>query len=148
MARPEILDGAAVQVLLDDGGTDVRGTRYRRRVPQPLGDAAHHARERPLLRRRAVRRLRKLCERDGGLERPSPRPEILRREFLAHVALDVLVELPSGEVPKLAVELVAEELPPARNPEQILHGAGDLGVHDRGPDLDPVLRAEAKDDRL
>src|SRR5207237_10166424 len=127
MARPEILDRTSVEVLLDDSRADVRGARDRGRVAEPLGHPSHAARHRLLLRRHAVRRPAELRERDRRLERPAPGPEILRREFLAHLALDVLVELPARQVAKLAVELVAKELPPAGNTEQLRDPGGDPG---------------------
>src|SRR5438105_6691944 len=148
MARPEILDRTSVEVLLDDSRADVRGARDRGRVSEPLGHPSHDARHRLLLRRHAVRRPAELRERDRRLERPAPGPEILRREFLAHVTLDVLVELPARQVAKLAVELVAKELPPAGNTEQLRDPGGDLGVDDRGSHVRPVLRTKAKGNSL
>src|SRR5437763_11180896 len=113
MARPEIVDRAAVEVLLPDGRAHVRGAGDRGRVSEPLGDAAHDRRHGAFLARRGVGRVAELGECDRRLERAAPRPEILRGEFLAHAALDVVVELAAGEVVELALALVPEELPAA-----------------------------------
>ena len=49
-------------------------------------------------------------EGDGGDQRAAPGAKVLRRELLAHVFADVLVQLAVAEVDESAVlELVAEE---------------------------------------
>src|SRR5436305_2438768 len=110
MAWPKIVDRSAVQILFDDRGADVRGAGNGRCIPQALAHAAHDCGHDTLL----------LCHRlddaalgkgDRGFERAAPGAEILRGEFVAHVSLDVLVELPAGQVADSALALVAEEAP-------------------------------------
>src|SRR3712207_3432731 len=97
MTRPEIRDRASVQVLLHDGRTDVRRSCYGSGIPEPIADETHHGRDATL---RLGRRLGRpaLCECDRGKQRSAPCTEILRSEFLTHLALDVVVERARGQV--------------------------------------------------
>src|SRR5215207_6686359 len=91
MPGSKIVDRPPVEVLLDDGGADIGGTRDGRRVPKPFGDAPHDGYHRALLFGLAVD---EATVRKGqcGKQRPAPRPEVLRGELLAHVDLDVVVQ--------------------------------------------------------
>src|SRR2546429_7717626 len=82
MARPEIIDRSPVQILLDDGGTDVGSARNRRRIAEPLADGSHYCGDRALSLRRSLRRR---APRQSGRpdERAAPGTEILWCEFLA-----------------------------------------------------------------
>ena len=80
--------------------------------------------------------------------RPCPGAEVLRRELLAHVLLDVVIQPPAGETAEPVAVAVAEEPPPARRLEQLAHRLGELLVDDRRSDEDSVLGAETKADSL
>jgi len=54
MPRAEILDRSPIEILIDDGRTDVRRSRHRGRIPQLLRDPTHDRRDRALLRRRCL----------------------------------------------------------------------------------------------
>src|SRR3954465_1152511 len=106
MPRAEIVDRSAVEILLHHGGADVRRPGNRRRISKLLANGSHHRRDLPFglglgLGRAALR------ERDRGQQRPAPRPEILCREFLAHVLADVRVQPP----PRQAVHPVLDPAP-------------------------------------
>src|SRR5438067_3480230 len=94
MARPEIFDGSAVEVLLDHRRRHVRATRHGGRISELLRDAPHHSGHGPFLSGLRIREslaLDALREADTGDERSAPGPEVLRAELLPQVDLDVLV---------------------------------------------------------
>src|SRR6266571_5346034 len=139
MVWPEIVDRSSVEILLDDRRADVRGTRYGRRISQPLADEPHH-------RRDAAPRLRRILgqivlgERDRGDDRTAPGAEVLSGELVSAIGADVLVQLASVEIAELALELVPEDARP-RQLQQLAHRVGELLVDDRAPHPDPVLAA-------
>src|SRR5581483_2833745 len=144
MARLEILEGDALEILLDDGRADVRGAGDGSRIsesraggPRDRGDDA--------LRLGGRLRGSALGEGDGSRERAAPRAEVLCRELVAEVSLDVPVEDVGGEVAQLAFDGVAEE-PRAGQREEVAHGRPELRVGDRGVDERVPLAGEAKDD--
>src|SRR5439155_10545902 len=108
----DVLERDAGAILLDNGRADVGGPGDGRRVPELLPHAPHDrrkdARRLGLARRWAV-----LGKRHGGLERPSPRPEVLGRELLAEVLADVRIEQGCRQARELAVLLEAKETGPA-----------------------------------
>src|SRR5437870_11400156 len=139
MAGTEIVDRSSVEILLDHGRTDVRRTRHRRRISQPLADEPHH-------RRDAAPRLRRILgqpvlgERDRGDERTAPGAEVLGGELVSEVRADVLVQLAAVEIAELTLELVPEEAR-AGQLQELAHRVGELLVDDRAPYPDPVLAA-------
>src|SRR5215467_148643 len=144
MAGPEIVDRSSVQILIDYGGAYVGRTRNRRCIAEPLADGAHHRSDGAFCL--SIRFGRPtLGQRDRCDQGPSPGPEILGREFLAHVLGDVLVEAPSAQVVDLVVQAVQEEAPATRV-EQLAHRSGELRVDDGRVHPNPVLGAEAKGD--
>ena len=79
MARPEIVDRAAVEVLLHDGRAHVRGARDRRRVSEPLGHPAHDGRHGAFL---ALRGVRRRAEEDAEIKQ-----QLLTRAFEEKIRL-------------------------------------------------------------
>src|SRR3954451_6836324 len=108
MSGPEILDRSAVEVLLDDCGTDVARARDRRRIPEAFADRPHDGGN-TSFRLGVGLGKSALGKADRRREGAAPRPEILRRELLAHVDADVVVQPLAGEVVQVALPLVAEE---------------------------------------
>src|SRR5436190_1083419 len=145
MARPEIVDRATFEILLDDGRAHVRGTRNRGRVPELVRDARHHGGNSALRLGFGVRdaAFGESYRRD---QRPAPRSEILRSELLAHVRPDVLVQERGRERCEVAVSAVAEQSAAALELEQLTYVAGELGVDDHAPDAGVSLPAEAEAD--
>src|SRR3989442_11815511 len=109
MLRPKIVDRSSVEILLDDGRADVRPARYGRRISESLAHGAHRRCDDACgLRLRLGNAV--LGERDRGQQRSAPRAEILGCELFADVALDVLVQAPSGEGAQPALVIaIAEE---------------------------------------
>ena len=62
MARPEILDRPAVEILIDDGGADVGRARHGRRLPEALADAILRLLNTPSERVRLAIEARRLIE--------------------------------------------------------------------------------------
>src|SRR4051794_21928533 len=139
MSRPEILDGSPVAILVDDRGADVRRARDGRRIAEPLADAAHDGGDLTLRLGFAPWRL-VLRERDRRKHRPAPGTEVLRRELVAEMLPDVLVQLATVEVDPSAVDLVAEEARAGRR-HQLADRGGEFAVDNRAPDHDLVLAA-------
>src|SRR5262249_55537776 len=139
MTWPEIVDRSPVEILLDDGRADVGRARNGRRIAEPFADLAHHGGDRPLLRRLALRR-RRLGELDRPDERAPPGTEVLRRELVAHMLPDVLVQLARAEVVGLAVArsgTAAGHLAKRAAPSSPSPARGRRGPCGRGPGASP-----------
>src|SRR5439155_24630958 len=108
MARAIVIDRSAVEILVDDGGTDVRRARNRRRISELLADATHHGGAGALLLR-GGRDRSTLGERDRRGQRPSPRAEILGGELLAEVEPHIVVEPLAREVAEPGIVDVTQE---------------------------------------
>src|SRR5215210_4222650 len=145
MPRAEILDRSPVEILLHDRGAYVRGARHRRRIAEPLADNAHDGCDRSLLLGRGLCVLA-LRERDRRDERPAPGAEVLRRELLAHVLADVLVQAARAEIHELVVVAVAEEALSSGRNEELLHRRRELRVDEHRATQDSMLRPEAERD--
>src|ERR1044072_6572678 len=147
MAWTKVINSTPVEILLDDGGADVRRTRNCRRISKACTDGSHNGRDRALRLRLALGDA-VLAERHGREQRPAPGAEILGCEVLAHVLLDVVVELAAGEVAKAAGLLVdvAEKAPAALRRAQLSDAGRELLVDQRRPDQRAVLSAIAERD--
>src|SRR5687768_14395398 len=108
MPRTKVVDRPPVEILLDDGGTDVRSARHRWSVSELFSDRTHYGGH-GTLRLGFGLRGTALGQIDRGRERPAPRAEVLRRELLAQVFLHVLVQLAGGQGVDLVTGAVAEE---------------------------------------
>src|SRR5215213_2934957 len=140
MAWTKVIDRSTVPILLDDGWTDVRRARDGRSVSELLADQTHDGRDGALGFRLRFRRA-SLCKGDGRDERPAPGAEVLGRELLAHVLLDVFVQLPPREAEDLVVRSIAEQPPPAFELDERPHRVGELGVDEGRMHPDAVLAA-------
>src|SRR4051812_1642347 len=147
MARSEIVDRTSVEILVDDGGADVRRTRDRRGIPELLPHAAHDGGDDSLLFRRGLDRAA-LGKGNRRGERSAPRAEVLRRELVAEVGADVVVQAPTRQVVSRALFFVAEQRPAAGEREQLLHRVRDLRVDERRAHEHLVLRAEMEPDTV
>src|SRR6266536_3689034 len=146
MARTKIVDRSPVQILLDHGWTDVRSTRNCRCISQSLADGAHDAGNRALALRFRLPHA-PFGESDCGEQRSAPGPEILRRELLSEVCLDVLVQAPAAEAAELALSVAKAKQPsPALRVEKSPNRVGQLRVDDRRPHEGAVLAVEAEGD--
>src|SRR5262245_41917042 len=145
MARAEIVNGSAVEILLDDRRAHIGRARDRRRVPEALADLAHHHRHGSFLLGRTLCRLC-LGKLDRGDERAAPGAEILGRELLPHVLLDVLVQRARAEVEELAVSAIPEQPAATLQGEQLLHRGCELGIDKHRAADHAVLRPEAEAD--
>src|SRR3712207_5244270 len=74
--------------------------------------------------------------------------EVLRRELVAEVRLDVLVQLLASQVDQAVVVAVPEHSTPAGLAQQELEVLSDLGVDQRVADEHLVLRPERERDLL
>src|SRR5215210_8688147 len=121
MSWTKVIDRPAVEILLDDGRTDVRGACNGRSVPEPLAHRPHYGRNGALPLRLGLRDpVLRECDRSD--QRPAPGAEVLGREFVAHVLSDVVVQLAAVEVVGLIVEPVAQETPAPVQSAQRLDG--------------------------
>src|SRR5688500_11364649 len=119
MPRTEIVDRSPVEILLDDRRADVGGARDGRRIAEALAHLPHYSRDHPLRLRLALGDS-VLGEADRGGERAAPGAEVLRRDLLAHVVADVLVQDGAGERAEVAVPAIPEQPRSARQGEQLL----------------------------
>ena len=145
MPRPEIVDRAPVEVLLDHRRADIGGARNGRRVAEPLGDRAHHRGDRALRLRLASPPARARRAPIAASERAAPRAEVLGGELLAEVApARSRSAARRSRLYELALPLVAEQRRAARQREQLLQRLCELRVDDRRPHPDLVLAAKAE----
>src|SRR6266536_1664404 len=127
MPRPEIFDRSAVEILVDHRWTHVRATRNGRRIPKLLSDASHDGRDHALCLCLGLpwAALRKCNGRD---QRPAPRAEVLRRELVAEVRANIVVEPRACQGAEAPFPLVTKEAASAGQSEQLLHRGRELLV--------------------
>src|SRR5579872_4762050 len=142
MSGPEIRDGSAFEIRIDDRGSDVGLPADGRRVAEPVGDGPHDGGDGALAARRP------LGEGDRRDERPAPRSEVLGAELVAEVRLHVLVQRAARQVAEPAPVLVPEEPAAARHGEQLADSRRELVVHERRPHLRLALAHELEPDAL
>src|SRR5918994_7961943 len=109
MPRAKVIDRTPVEILLDNRRADVRGSGHCRRVSELLSDEAHHGGDHAPGFALGLADP-SLSEADGGRQRAAPGTEVLAREFVPHMLLDVLVQLSRGEVEDVFARSVAEQL--------------------------------------
>src|SRR3954471_11788713 len=146
MARSKVINGATVEILIDNSWADVRRTRNCGRISKPLADGAQDGGDRAFRLGFGLRNP-VLGERDRSEQRAAPRPEVLRRELLAQIFLDVVVQAFSAQAAEAAVAVsIAEETASSPDREQLTDGVGELLVDEGGADERPVLAAKAEGD--
>src|SRR5947209_15848088 len=151
MPGAEILDSSSGEILLDDGRSDVRRPADRRRIPELLRHKPHDRGDLAFLRRGGLRKAGTggaLGEVDRREERAAPRPKVLRRELLAEMELDVVVQSRACEVVEVALPAVLEDPRTGPHREKIADRGGELRVDELRPHADPRLGAKGELDAL
>ena len=142
MPRAKVVDRAPVEILLDDGGADVRRARNGRRVSEALADDCASPPPRGALPPSRSPGRSRSARATAAISVP---PQV-RKSFAVNSSpmclADVLVQLAVAQVAVAAVrKLVAEEPATALERPEGLHRLGELGVHDRSANPDLVLSA-------
>ncbi len=147
VARPEVLDRATIQVLLDDRGADVRRPRDGRRIPESFANASHDRRDDSLRFGVAARNV-PFGERDCRRQRAAPGSEILGREVVAEMLADVLVKGAAGEVGEAVFDAISEQPRAAGKLDERANGVGELGVDEGATDLSAPFAGEPEADLI
>src|SRR3954452_8215988 len=147
MPRAEILDRSPVEILLDHRRAHIGAAGNSGRIAELVSDATHHRRNHTLGLTLRFRRPT-LGKGNRGDQRPAPGAEVLRRELVAEVFTDVVVEAGPGEAADTALALVPAQPPSSGECEQLLDRLGQLLVDQRGPHDRAVLAAKVEGDLL
>src|SRR5919108_2901765 len=145
MSSSKIVDRSAVEILLDHGRADVRRPCYCRGIAEPLAHGAHRRGDHAL----------GLCfglgdsvlrKRDRGEQRAAPGAEILGRELVADMPLDVLVQAAPAERAQAVAVSIAKEASAALRGQELAHRIRKLRVDESRSNQGAALAVKAECD--